>query len=100
MRKLFMLTGTLALAGCELPPLPAQPKVAAVQPHGYHDVAYYDAHPMEREQTNSWCGDNPGLAAKIPSCDSADTSGLHAWHRKMGWENGQDQNQTYLSPFH
>jgi hypothetical protein len=58
----------------------------AIAPTTYHDVRYYDAHPIERSQTNAWCGNNPGMAVKVPSCDSADTSGIHAWHRKMGWE--------------
>ena len=86
MRKLISIlaTGTLfALAGCDLPPPPA---ALAVAPTTYHDVAYYDAHPLQRSQTNSWCLNNPGLAAKIPSCDSADTSGIKAWHHEMGWK--------------
>lgn len=73
------------LAGCE-PPIIVPPHVMAMAPSHYHDVAYYDTHPLERSQTNAWCSNNPGLAAKTPSCDSADTSGIHAWHRKMGWE--------------
>lgn len=71
-----------SLSGCDLPPLPT----LSVAPTTYHDVPYYNMHPIERSQTNAWCGNNPGLAAKIPSCDSADTSDIHAWHHKMGWE--------------
>jgi hypothetical protein len=81
MRILMMLTAIFVLTGCELPPLPAQPKAAAVQPHGYHDVAYYEANPIERQQTFQWCSDNPGLIAKTPSCDSAITAHRKAWNK-------------------
>jgi len=82
-KRLIQAAGLLcALAGCDLPVT----DVRAVAPTAYHDVAYYDAHPLERSQTKAWCGNNPGLATKIPSCDSADTSSIHAWHHKMGWE--------------
>lgn len=79
MAGIFALCLAFGLAGCDLPPL-------AVKPTAYHDVSYYNANPIERDRTNAWCGNNPGLAVKIPSCDSADTSGIHAWHRKMGFE--------------
>jgi hypothetical protein len=85
MRKVISISsaGLLCfLAGCDLPVTSPHPLL----PTAYHGVAYYDTHPFERGQTNSWCRDNPGLATKIPSCDSADTSDIHAWHRKMGWE--------------
>lgn len=81
-RIVFIAAALCALVGCELPPLPT----LTVKPTVYHDVSYYDANPIERDRTNAWCGNNPGLAAKIPTCDSADTSGIHAWHRKMGWK--------------
>ena len=81
--KIIAAAAVCSVAGCDLPPLPSSGSTA---PTTYHDVQYYDTHPIERSQTNSWCGDNPGLAAKIPSCDNADTSEIHAWHRKMGWE--------------
>jgi hypothetical protein len=32
----------------------------------------------------TWCNDHPGLAEKIPTCDSADRSALHAFHKQMG----------------
>ena len=83
MKKMIALLGLCSLSSCDLPPLPSFGMAA---PTAYHDVRYYDAHPVERSQTNAWCGNNPGLAAKTPSCDSADTSDIHAWHRKMGWE--------------
>lgn len=70
------------LSGCDLPVI----NPLAVRPTTYHDVSYYDTHSFERGQTNAWCRDNPGLATRIPNCDSADTSDIHAWHRKMGWE--------------
>lgn len=72
------------LAGCDLPPLDKQ-SVLAVTPTSYHTVSYYDSHPMERDQTNAWCGDNPGLAVKIPTCGNADQSGINAFNRKMGF---------------
>jgi hypothetical protein len=85
--KLAMLA-LLTLAGCDLPPLPpTSAPVAAVAPTTYHDVAYYDLHTTERSATKAWCGNNPGLAANIPSCDSAATSARHAWYRQMGWAN-------------
>lgn len=80
-KQLLAATVLSTLAGCDMPP-----NIMAAKPTAYHDVGYYDAHPLERAQTDAWCGDNPGLAAKIPSCDSADTSKIHAWHRQMGWE--------------
>lgn len=83
MRNIIAVAGLCTMAGCDMPTIPDG--VLAVAPSAYHDVAYYDRHPFERKQTNSWCGNNPGLATKIPSCDSADTSGIHAWHRQMGW---------------
>jgi len=84
MRRIIVAAVVIApLSGCDLPPLPSFGMAA---PTGYHDVRYYDANPIERSRTNAWCGNNPGLAAKVPSCDSADTSDIHAWHRKMGWE--------------
>lgn len=82
MRK-YLILGVLGLSGCTLSTLP---DFGSLKPIIYHDVRYYDMHPIERSQTNSWCGNNPGLAVRVPSCDSADTSGIHAWHRKMGWE--------------
>ena len=83
MRKIVIMAGVLCnLGGCDLPTTP----VAAVAPTTYHSVSYYNAHPLERSQTKSWCSDNPGLAEKNPSCDSADTSARQAWHHQMGWE--------------
>lgn len=84
MRKILVIGVLCALTGCDIPVV--DNSVLAIAPTTYHDVAYYDLHPIERRQTTAWCGNNPGLAAKIPSCDSADTSGIHAWHRQMGWE--------------
>jgi hypothetical protein len=83
MRKILAAGMLCALAGCDQP-VPAN--VLAVAPTTYHDVAYYNANPLERSQTISWCRNNPGLAAKIPSCESADTSGRQAWHHQMGWQ--------------
>jgi hypothetical protein len=81
--KALIAVGLCALTGCvALPPV----QVIAQRPTVYHDVAYYDANPLERSQANAWCGNNPGLATKIPACDSADTSGIHAWHAQMGWK--------------
>lgn len=71
----------LALAGCDL-----QIPVLPVAPNTYHPVAYYDMNPVARDQANAWCHDNPGLATKIPSCDSADISGIHAFNHSMGWK--------------
>jgi hypothetical protein len=82
MREIPAIGLLCALAGCDLP-MPSQ--VVAVAPTTYHDVSYYDAHPVERDQTNAWCRNNPGLAKNVPSCDSADTSDIHAWNRQMGW---------------
>jgi len=70
---------TLCLAGCDLPPLPVTPKA----PTAYHTVSYYDLNTLERDQTKAWCDDNPGLATKVASCDSADTSSEHAWLRSL-----------------
>lgn len=81
MRKLIIGLA-LGLSGCNLPTLP---NFGGVAPTAYHDVRYYDMHPTERDQANAWCANNPGLATKLPSCDSADTSDVHAWHHKMGW---------------
>jgi hypothetical protein len=82
MRKITLVVGVVcALAGCD-----QTGHVTAVAPTSYHDVAYYDAHPLERSQTRAWCRDNPGLTAKVPSCDSAGTSDRDAWHRQMGWQ--------------
>jgi hypothetical protein len=84
MPKIVLASGLLcALAGCDLPPLPTSPPVA-VAPTTYHDVAYYDIHTVERTQTRAWCSDNPGLASKSPSCDSANTSARHARYHAMG----------------
>jgi len=84
MRKIFLAAGMLcALAGCDLP-VPGQ-TVMPVAPTAYHDVAYYDANTLERSETVAWCRNNPGLAAKVPSCDSADTSDRHAWNHQMGY---------------
>jgi hypothetical protein len=80
MRKLWAIGVLCTLAGCDLPQI-----VLPQEPTKYHDVTYYDINPIERDRTNAWCGDNPGLATKIPSCDSADASGIKAWHRQMGW---------------
>lgn len=82
-RTILVVVSLCPMAGCDLPPLP---DFGAAAPTAYHDVAYYDAHPVERSRTNAWCGNNPGLAAKVPSCDSADTSDIHDWHHKMGWK--------------
>jgi hypothetical protein len=81
MRKISALGILLVLAGCDLPPLPT----LAVKPTAYHTVSYYDAHPLERDQTNAWCGDNTGRAASIPTCGNADQAGINAFNRKMGW---------------
>lgn len=81
--KIIAAYSLCCMSGCTLPTLP---DFGSLAPTKYHDVSYYDTHPIERSQTNSWCGNNPGLAVRMPSCDSADTSGIHAWHRKMGWE--------------
>jgi hypothetical protein len=84
MRKVLASAGMLcALTGCDLPPIPQS--VTAVKPSVYHDIAYYDANPLARDQANAWCHDNQGLAAKVPSCDNADISGIHALDRQMGW---------------
>jgi hypothetical protein len=79
--KAAAVLAVMSLAGCDLPVLPT----LAVAPTSYHDVHYYDARPLERNRANAWCGNNPGLAAKVPSCDSADTSDIRAWNRKMGF---------------
>lgn len=71
----------LTLSGCDLPVA----NIIAIKPSVYHDVLYYDSHPMERDQTNAWCGDNPGMAAKIPTCGNADQAGINAFNRKMGF---------------
>ncbi len=89
MRTAIIIGSLCFLTGCDLPTLDLP--VLAVAPTTYHDVRYYDAHPVERAQTKAWCDNNPaaytgGMAAKYPSCDSAITSNIHAWHRKMGWE--------------
>jgi hypothetical protein len=81
----WIIAALSPLAGCTLPPLDLPP--LAQKPTSYHSVAWYDLHPMERAAAKAWCGNNPGLAGKVPSCDSADVSGIHAWHRQMGWEN-------------
>ncbi len=73
-----------ALAGCDLPLVDQH--IMAVAPTAYHTVAYYDSHPLERRQADAWCTNNPGLATKIPSCDSADVSSINAWHHEMGWK--------------
>jgi hypothetical protein len=78
----FAAISLCALAGCDM--VPIDPPVMAVAPTTYHDVAYYDANPLARNQANAWCHDNPGLAAKVPSCESADESSIHAWNSKMG----------------
>ena len=97
MQKLLRLTATLALAGCEPPPLPAQPQVAAVQPRTYHDVAYYEANPIERRQAVEWCGNNPGLqGAKNPSCDSAIQANTNAWRQKIYGQQAADPTQNLL----
>ena len=80
MRKLVILAGFLAFAGCDPPPLPA-PHVAAIQPRTYHDVEYHMANPVERQQTFKWCADNPSLQDKNPSCNSAVTAHRRAWNR-------------------
>jgi hypothetical protein len=72
-----------ALAGCDM--LPLDLPTLAVKPAVYHTVSYYDSHALERDQTNAWCGDNPGLASKIPTCDNADQAKINAFNRKMGW---------------
>jgi hypothetical protein len=83
MRRLFAFGLLCVLPGCNLP-VPQQP-VAAVRPNGYHTVAYYNANPLERAQTSAWCGDNQGLADKVPSCSNADRSILETSERQMGW---------------
>lgn len=85
MRKVMMLAVALPslLAGCDLPQLNLP--VLAVAPNAYHTVSYYDAHPMERDQTNAWCNDNAGMATKIPTCGNADQAGINAFNRKMGF---------------
>jgi hypothetical protein len=74
-----------SLAGCDLLPLDLPTLTLAVKPTTYHTVSYFDAHPVERDQTNAWCGNNPGLAVNIPTCDNADQAGINAFNRKMGW---------------
>lgn len=82
MRKVIvMLAAGSVLSGCAALDFPALP----IAPIGYHPVSYYDAHTLERDQANAWCHDNPGLAGKNPSCDSADISGIHAFNHKMGF---------------
>ena len=83
MRKVMAIGVLCCLAGCDLPVLS---EVVPVKPTTYHDVAYYDLNPLARDQANAWCHDNPGLATKVPSCDSADISGIHAWNHQMGWK--------------
>jgi hypothetical protein len=70
------------LAGCDLPPLPAA-KVHAMKPGSYHDVAYYEANPIERQQTVAWCRDNPSLQDKTPSCGSALDAKRLEWRREF-----------------
>jgi hypothetical protein len=85
MNRVIAISAALGvLAGCTLPPL--DQNVVAVAPTTYHSVSYYDANPLARAQANAWCHDNPGLATKVPSCDSADESGIHAWNHQMGWK--------------
>jgi hypothetical protein len=92
MRKAMVILAAgmpCVLAGCDLPGLD-QP-VLAVAPTTYHTVAYYDTHPLERDQAKAWCDNNPaaytgGLATKYPSCNSASISAIHAFDHKMGWQ--------------
>lgn len=83
MRKVVAMASVLLLAGCDLPAFDLP--VVARKPVTYHTVSYYDSHPMERDQTNAWCGDNPGLASGTPTCGNADQSGINAFNHKMGW---------------
>jgi hypothetical protein len=83
MRRIIAVAAVTLLAGCDLPPLDLP--VLAVKPTVYHTISYYDAHPMERDQTNAWCHDNAGLATRIPTCSNADEAGIRAINRKMGF---------------
>lgn len=62
-----LMTVTVLLGGCVSLSLP----VEAVRPITYHDVSYYDAHRIDRDQAAEWCRRNPGLVPRVPSCDSA-----------------------------
>jgi hypothetical protein len=81
--RVAVLSITVLLAGCDLPAFDAP--VLAVAPTTYHTVSYYNSHPLERDQTNAWCGNNPGLASSIPTCGNADQSAILAFNRKMGF---------------
>lgn len=81
--KIMTVAVLLPLAGCDIPTLNLP--VLATKPTVYHTVSYYNAHPVERDQTNAWCGDNPGLAINIPTCGNADQAGILAFNRKMGF---------------
>lgn len=82
MRLAFALLTLMGLAGCTLPA-----PTMAIRPIIYHDVAHYDSHPIERDQTLAWCSNNPGLIAQVPSCDSAIRSRRNAFNRRMGFSS-------------